>query len=51
MLMHQIEALVKVSFIMTYEKVGIKTVILAINEEAACLESEILRMCKMVAKG
>ncbi|EUB62498.1 Mannose-1-phosphate guanyltransferase beta-A [Echinococcus granulosus] len=39
MLMHQIEALV-----------GIKTVILAINEEAACLENEIRRMCKMVIK-
>ncbi|VDO10310.1 unnamed protein product [Rodentolepis nana] len=41
MLMHQIEALAHV---------GIKTIILAINEEAACLESEIRRMCKMVTK-
>ncbi|KAL5964457.1 Mannose-1-phosphate guanyltransferase beta-A [Taenia solium] len=50
MLMHQIEALVKVSLMLLNEKVGIKTVILAINEEAACLESEIRRMCKMVIK-
>ncbi|VDM35830.1 unnamed protein product [Hydatigera taeniaeformis] len=42
MLMYQIEALVKV---------GIKTIILAINEDAACLESEIRRMCKMVVKN
>ncbi|VUZ53774.1 unnamed protein product [Hymenolepis diminuta] len=41
MLMHQIEALVHV---------GIETIILAINEEAACLEHEIRRMCKMVTK-
>ncbi len=54
MLMHQIEALVKVCVVFLYLfydctfKVGIKEVILAINREAACLEKEILRMCRMV---
>ena len=51
LLMHQIEALVKVIIsVFLNQKSGIKTVILAVNEEAACLETEIRRMCKMVLK-